>query len=379
MRLLRLSTFFGPKKSDMIFKTHLRKTEEMRMAIDFTPIANLLKDPAITEIMINGYDKIFVEQKGLLVESSNRFSDNRALNDFVLAILKEDRKAQHPGPYYDGTLANGYRYNIVLPPMTPFGACVTIRKFSEKKFTLEDLVQMQSITERVAHFLSVCVKNRMNLVVSGGTGSGKTTFLQALSNEINAEERIVTIEDVPELKLHQKNWVQLLSVKVGTPVSIRDCLINSLRMRPDRILVGECRRDETYEMMQAMNTGHEGSMTTVHANTSSDALIRLENLLMMNNGLELPVKALRIQMVTALQLVIQLRRASSGQRVVSEILELTGMEGDVITRGVIFALDKNGELKPTGYVPRVLKLVSARGGKFQDLLFDPQSTFKKSA
>lgn len=349
------------------------------MAIDFTPISNLLKDPSITEIMINGHDKIFVEQRGLLVESNNRFADNRALNDFVLSILKEDRKTQHPGPFYDGTLANGYRYNIVLPPMTPFSACITIRKFSEKKFTLEDLVRMQSITERVAHFLSVCVKSKMNLVVSGGTGSGKTTFLQALSNEINAEERVVTIEDVPELKLHQKNWVQLLSVKVGTPVSIRDCLINSLRMRPDRIIVGECRRDETYEMMQAMNTGHEGSMTTVHANTSSDALIRLENLLMMNNGLELPVKALRMQMVTAIQLVIQLRRTTSGQRVVSEILEMTGMEGEVITRGVIFALDKNGELKPTGYVPKIVKLVGARGGKFQDLLFDPQSTFKKAA
>lgn len=359
---------------------HLSQTEKKPMSIDFSAITNLMKDPAITEIMINGFDKIFVEHKGLLVESGNRFLDQKALNDFVLSILKADRKTQQPGPFYDGTLPNGYRYNIVLPPMTPHSACVTIRKFAETKFILDDLVQMQSLTDKAAHFLSVCVRHKTNLLVSGGTGTGKTTFLQALSNDINPEERIVTIEDVPELNLHQKNWVQLLSVKAGaTPVTARDCLINSLRMRPDRILVGECRRDETYEMMQAMNTGHEGSMTTVHANSTSEALIRLENLLTMNNGFELPLKALRLQIVNAIQLIVQLRRNNSGQRIVSEILEITGIEGDVITRGSIFALDKNGELKPTGYVPRLVKTVNARGGRFQDLLFDPQSTFKKSA
>ena len=349
------------------------------MKIDFGPLQALLNDSSITEIMVNAPDSIFVEHRGLLVETSQRFIDERALWDLIFAILHCEGKDQTQGLSFDGILPNGSRYNITLPPMSVKFPSLTIRKFQSKRMSLSDLVANKSLSDKAAYFLSQAVKAKMNILVSGGTGSGKTSFLQALAFEIGAEERIVTIEDVGELKMPQKNWVQLLSVKGGPhPVTARDCLVNSLRMRPDRIIVGECRKDETFEMLQAMNTGHEGSMTTIHANSPVECLMRLENLLMMSK-VEMPLKALRQQIAASVNFVVQIKRLTNGQRIVSEILEVSGMEGDVITRAPVFSLDSKQELVPAGYMPRHDKTMKARGVTFPEGFFDPARPFRKAS
>lgn len=349
------------------------------MKLDYGPLTALILDSTISEVMVNAPDKIFVEHKGVLVETSLRFIDDRELWDFVYSVLLIDNKDRSLGCSFDGTLPDGSRYNIILPPMTPQFPCITIRKFQSKRMTLQDLVQNQSLTDKAAHFLSLAVKAKMNILVSGGTGSGKTSFLQAMTFEIPADERLVTIEDVPELKIHQKNWVQLLAVPTGTQtISPRDCLVSSLRMRPDRIIVGECRKDETFEMLQAMNTGHEGSMTTLHANSPQECLTRLENLLYMSK-LDLPLKALRAQIAQSIHFVVQVKRLNSGQRKVTEIMEVCGMEGDIITRAPVFALDKKGDLAPVGYVPRCIKSFQTRGYNLPEGFFDPQQAFRRSA
>lgn len=349
------------------------------MKLDYGPLTALISDKTITEVMVNAPDKIFVEHNGILSETSCRFIDERALWDFIYSILLIDNKDRSQGSSFNGTLPDGSRYNIAIPPMTANFPCLTIRKSQSQRLRLQDLVQKKSISEKAALFLSLAVKAKLNIIVSGGTGSGKTVLLQALTYEIPTDERIITIEDVPELKIAQKNWVQLLAVPQGTQnISSRDCLINSLRMRPDRILVGECRKDETFDMLQAMNTGHEGSMTSVHANSPQECLTRLENMLYMAN-FELPLKALRSQIAQSIQLVIQVKRLGNGQRVVSEIMEVSGMEGDVITRAPVFITDKKGELQPVGYVPRCLKNFQQRGVPLPDGLFDPQQLLKKTA
>ncbi|MDG0817989.1 CpaF family protein [Bdellovibrio svalbardensis] len=349
------------------------------MKLDYGPLTSLLSDSTISEIMVNSPEQIFVEHKGVLVETGVRFIDERALWDFVFAVLHVDGKDKSQASSFDGTLPDGSRYNIVVPPMTPKFPCITIRKFQSKRFTLQDLVQNKSLNDKAAHFLSQAVKAKMNILVSGGTGSGKTSFLQALTFEIPSEERIVTIEDVAELKIQQKNWVQLLSVQQGThPVSTRECVVSSLRMRPDRILVGECRQQETFDMLQAMNTGHEGSMTTLHANSPQECLTRLENLLYMSK-FELPLKALRAQIANSVNFIVQVKRLTSGQRVVTEIMEISGMEGDVITRAPVFSLDNKGELVPVGYVPRSIKTFQARGFTFPESFFDPTKAFRRAS
>lgn len=347
------------------------------MKIDFGPLQALLNDSTITEIMVNAPDAVFVEHRGLLVETSQRFIDERALWDLIFAILHCEGKDQSQGLAFDGILPNGSRYNITLPPMSAKYPSLTIRKFQSQRMSLSDLVANKSLSDKAAYFLSQAVKAKMNILVSGGTGSGKTSFLQALAFEIGADERVVTIEDVGELKMPQKNWVQLLSVKNGVhPVSAHDCLVNSLRMRPDRIIVGECRKDETFEMLQAMNTGHEGSMTTLHANSPSECLTRLESLLHMSK-FEMPLKALRQQIASAVHFVVQVKRLSNGQRIVSEIMEISGMEGEVITRAPVFSLDTKQELVPAGYVPRHGKTMQARGATFPEGFFDPARPFRK--
>lgn len=341
------------------------------------PIQFLMSDPLVTEIMINGHNKIFIEREGFIEPTNVCFNDEEQLMSYVENILHLNGQNKDQGYYFDGVLTNGYRFNIILPPMNPKGPCVTIRKFSDKLFTLKTLVDKKSISERAEMFLKALVLSKMNIVVSGGTGSGKTTFLQALSGEIPARERVVTIEDIPELKLHQSNWIQLTSVHSGEKtVSIRDCLINSLRMRPDRVIVGECRRDEAFEMLQAMNTGHDGSMTTIHANSPNDCLVRLENLLHMS-GFDVATKVLRRQIADTLHFVIQLKRHPDGRRLVTEILEITGMEGEVITRSSVFSLNSAGVLAPTGYVPKDIALFKQRGINFPSRFFDPDFNPKK--
>ncbi len=351
------------------------------MALDFGPINSLIESEDITEVMVNSWNKIYVEHKGLLVETSAKFVDQRQFDELVFAILAEDKKNIKSGLFFDGVLKNGYRYNITLPPMAPKGAALTIRKFASKVFSLEALVASDFLSDKAARFIKAAVQNKLSLVISGGTGSGKTSFLGALGSLISFEERIISIEDVPELRMNHPNWVSLQAVKSDhVNVTTRECVVNSLRMRPDRILVGECRKDETFEMLQAMNSGHEGSMTTVHSNSPSDCLSRFESLVQIA-GVDLPLRQIRYQISKAIDLIIQIRRRSSdGKREISEIIEITGMDHETITRACIFERDKSGHLIPTGLVPRVLNKINKDRQLIHPSLFsNPNTVEKRSA
>lgn len=348
------------------------------MALDFGPLKTLIESDDITEVMINSWNKIYVEHRGLLVQTSARFVDQRQFEELIYSILTEDKKVVANSYSFDGVINKlGYRYNITLPPMSPKGPCLTIRKFSVKNFTFEDLTKSDFITEKVAAFLKAAVQSRLSIVISGGTGSGKTSFLNTLASQISHEERVVSIEDVAELRLNHPNWVALQAVREENKiVTTRDCLVNSLRMRPDRIIVGECRKDETFEMLQAMNTGHNGSMTTVHGNSPIDCLTRIESLVQFC-GVDLPLKQVRYQMSKAIDLVVQIRRHSSGKRELCEIIELTGMENDVISRSAIFERHKSGKLIATGYVPRVLAKINENGNVLSGNFFTNSGPLNK--
>jgi pilus assembly protein CpaF len=347
------------------------------MQIDYGPLKTLLDSEDISEIMINSWNRVYVEHNGMLVETSVRFVDARQLDEFIFSILALDNKNLKSAYCFDGILPSGYRYNITLPPMSPNGPTCTIRKFAVKTLTLEDLERTKFLTEKASHFLKAAVQGRLSIVVSGGTGSGKTSLLNTLGSLISSDERIVTIEDVAELKLNHPNWLALQSVHDGpVPVTMRECLMNALRMRPDRIIVGECRRDETFEMLQAMNTGHNGSMTTVHANSPVDCLSRLESLVQFC-GIELPLKQIRYQMSQAIDLIVQIRRRADGKREITDIWELTGMSNDIISRSAIFELNKAGDLVMTGYVPEVLKKINQDRPLLHSTFFEQKTVSKK--
>lgn len=350
------------------------------MPLDFGPLKTLIDSEDITEVMINSWNKVYVEHKGMLVETSAKFVDQRQFEELIYSILSEDQKNVKSGLCFDGVLKNGFRYNITLPPMAPKGATLTIRKFAAKVYTLEALIASDFLSDKAAKFLKAAVQNRLSIVISGGTGSGKTSFLGALGSLISYEERVVSIEDVPELKLNHPNWVSLQAVHNDNfHVTTRDCLVNSLRMRPDRIIVGECRKDETFEMLQAMNSGHDGSLTTVHSNSPSDCLSRLESLIQVS-GIDLPLKQVRFQMTKAIDLIVQIRRRSSdGKREISEITELGGMDHEVITRSTIFERDRSGQLVPTGNVPKALQKINRNKPVIPNSFFAQTSVEKKSA
>lgn len=350
------------------------------MALDFGPLKTLIDSEDITEVMINSWNKVYVEHKGLLVETSAKFVDSRQFEELIFAILSEDNKNLKNSYCFDGVLKNGYRYNITLPPMAPKGPNLTIRKFASKVFQLDDLVASDFLSDKASKFIKAAVLARLSIVISGGTGSGKTSFLGALASLISFDERVVSIEDVPELRINHPNWIPLQAVKTDTAqITTRECLVNSLRMRPDRIIVGECRKDETFEMLQAMNSGHEGSMTTVHSNSPTDCLSRIESLVQ-TSGIDLPLKQVRFQMSKAIDLIVQIRRRySDGKREISEIIEVTGMDHDVITRSVIFERDKMGVLVPTGYVPKALIKINRGKPLLSNNFFASSSIEKKSA
>jgi pilus assembly protein CpaF len=348
------------------------------MAFDFGPLKTLIESEDITEVMINAWNKIYVEHQGMMVETSARFVDQRQFEELIFAILSEDKKNMNVGLCFDGTLKSGYRYNVTLPPMSPKGPSLTIRKFSVKNFTLDDLINSDFVSLQAAKFLKAAVQSRLSIVVSGGTGSGKTSFLNTLGSLISPDERIVSIEDVAELRLNHPNWLSLQAVHdPKNPVSLRDCLVNSLRMRPDRIIVGECRKDETFEMLQAMNTGHDGSMTTIHGNSCIDCLTRIESLVQFC-GVDLPLKQVRYQMSKAIDLVVQLKRLPTGKRQITEITEIIGMEADVISRSSIFEREKSGALVSTGYVPRVLEKMNSEVQRLPNSFFSKQAVVKKA-
>ncbi|MDP9316028.1 MAG: CpaF family protein [Chloroflexota bacterium] len=335
--------------------------------IGLGPLEELLADESITEIMVNGPHEVFVEREGVLQESSMRFNDDghvRRVIDRIVAPL--GRRISESTPMVDARLPDGSRVNIVIPPIALNGPTITIRKFAATPLTAEDFVRNGAVSLEAMEFLQACVKGRMNVVVTGGTGAGKTTLLNVLSSFIPDNERIVTIENAAELQLQQRHVVTLESrpanIEGKNEVTIRDLVVNSLRMRPNRVVVGECRSGETLDMLQAMNTGHDGSMTTIHANNPRDAIGRLETMVLMS-GMELPVRAIREQISSAINVIVHVDRFVDGSRRVSKICEVTGMEGDVVTMSDIFVFRQEGmdgsrvkgRIMPTGIRPRLLE------------------------
>jgi len=314
--------------------------------LGFGPIEPLLHDETVSEVMVNSPETVYFEKDGRLYLSPIRFRDASHIIRIVERILAPlGRRVDESSPMVDARLPDGSRVNIIIPPVAPKSPTITIRKFRADKMTVEDLIGVGSVTQELADFLRACVQARLNTIISGGTGSGKTTLLNALSGYIPDTERIVTIEDPTELRLQQAHVVTLearpASLEGRGEVTQRDLVRNSLRMRPDRIVVGEVRGPEAFDMMQAMNTGHEGSISTVHANTPRDALARIENMILMAN-LDLPSRAIREQIAAAIHVVIQIARMSDGTRKLTNVSEIAGMEGEVVTMQDIFKFEQTG-------------------------------------
>ncbi len=339
----------------------------------FGPLQILLEDETVTEIMVNGAKNIYVERAGKLHRVPITFESNEHVNRIIERIVAPlGRRIDESNPYVDARLPDGSRVNAVIPPISLVGPVLTIRKFSKKPITVEQLVGFGSVTQEGMDFLRACVMSRLNIIVSGGTGSGKTTLLNILSGFIPTDERILTIENAAELQLRQEHVVTLESrptnIEGKGEISIRDLVMNALRMRPDRIVVGECRGDEALDMLQAMNTGHDGSLTTAHSNSPRDTLSRLETMTMMA-GMELPVRAIREQISSAIDLVVHQERMRDGTRKIVNITEVSGMEGDVITTTDLFVYEQMGyengkivgRLRPTGLRPRFMDRIEASG------------------
>ena len=314
--------------------------------VGFGPLENLLKDDTVTEIMVNGHHTIYTEQKGRLILSPVKFVDVESCRRVIDKILSPlGRRVDESSPLCDARLPDGSRVNVIIPPLALNGPTITIRKFSKSPLTMEKLIEFKALSQSMSMFLKACVHCTLNIVISGGTGSGKTTMLNALSSFIPDGERIVTIEDAAELNLQQDHVVRLESkpknIEGKGEVTIRDLVKNSLRMRPDRIVIGECRGGEALDMIQAMNTGHDGSLTTTHANSPRDAISRLETLVMMS-GMDLPQQAIRQQIAAAVHLIAQISRLSDGSRKCVYITEIQGMEGNVVTLQDIFKYEQTG-------------------------------------
>ena len=317
------------------------------------PLEPLLKDDTVNDILVNGPSRIFIERDGKLELSTVTFKDERHLLRIIDKIVSAvGRRVDESNPYVDARLADGSRFNAMVPPVAVDGSLVSIRKFKKEKLGIQDLVNFGAFTEEMAAYLQAAVSCRLNIIVSGGTGSGKTTTLNALSSFIDNNERILTIEDTAELQLQQVHVGRMESrpanVEGKGAVTQRDCLRNALRMRPDRIIVGETRGEEVIDMLQAMNTGHDGSMTTIHANSARDGVSRLENMIAMA-GIEMPIKAVRSQVASAVNLIVQASRLQDGSRRMVSITEITGMEGDVISMQEIFRYERLG-LEPNGKI-----------------------------
>jgi pilus assembly protein CpaF len=341
--------------------------------LGFGPLQSLLEDDTITEIMVNGPKNVYIERKGKVHRVPITFENN----DHVMRIIDRivaplGRRIDESSPYVDARLPDGSRVNAVIPPISLVGPVLTIRKFSKNPITVDQMIQFGSLSAEAVQFLKACVESRLNIIISGGTGSGKTTLLNVLSGFIPADERILTIENAAELQLRQEHVVTLESrppnIEGRGEITIRDLVINALRMRPERIIVGECRGGETLDMLQAMNTGHDGSMTTAHANSPRDALARIETMCLMA-GMDLPVRAIREQVASAVDVICQQERMRDGTRKVTTIAEVSGMEGDVITMTDIFVFEQTGtengrivgRLRPTGLRPKFMDKIEAAG------------------
>jgi len=343
-------------------------------ALGLGPLEGYLADDSVSEIMVNGPTQVYVEREGRLQRGEKTFSSAKAVMGVIERIVAPlGRHIDESSPLVDGRLPDGSRVNAIIPPLALRGPCLTIRKFKRELLGVEHLVGFGTLTPQMARFLETCVRVRRNVVISGGTGSGKTTLLNVLSGYIPQNERIVTIEDAAELQLTQEHWIQLearpANIEGKGQITIRDLVRNALRMRPDRIVVGECRGGEALDMLQAMNTGHDGSLTTLHANSTRDALSRLETMVLMS-GMELPVRAIREQIASAVHIILQQTRFADGSRKVTAISEISGMEEDVITMQDIFHFKQEGfddegavvgRFVPTGLVPRFYDDLHRRG------------------
>ena len=350
--------------------------------VGFGPMDAMIRDPSVSEVMVNAPNEVYFEREGILYLSDVRFRDDDHIQRIIERIVAPlGRRVDEASPMVDARLPDGSRVNVVIPPVAPKSPTITIRKFRADKLTMEELVKAGTIAEEMAEFVKACVKLRLNMLISGGTGTGKTTFLNALSASISESERIVTIEDPVEIKMQQPHVVTLEArppnIDGKGEVTQRDLLRNTLRMRPDRIIIGEVRGPEAFDMLNAMNTGHEGSLSTVHANSPRDALARIENMVLMAN-LDLPDRAIREQMASALHLMVQLARFSDGVRRVTHITEVTGMEGQVVTMQDLFSfkeagLDEEGrilgQMLPTGIRPGFAERFELAGIKLPERLF----------
>ena len=353
-------------------------------ALRLGPIEDLLEDEEVTEIMVNGHTQVYVEKAGRLVKTDQMFMDDTS----VLAIIERivsplGRRIDESQPYVDARLPDGSRVNAIIHPLSLVGPCLTIRKFSKTPFTDQDFVRFGTIEPRMIEFFQICTALRKNIVVSGGTGSGKTSLLNVLSSYLPDSERIVTIEDAAELRMSQQHVIRLESrppnIEGKGAVAIRDLVRNALRMRPDRIVVGECRGGEALDMLQAMNTGHDGSLTTVHANSPRDVISRLETMVLMS-GMDLPIRAIREQISSAIDMIVHEARFSDGSRKVTKVTEVVGQEGDQITMQDIFeyvqtGLGEDGQVeghfRPTGAVPTFIDDIASRGLSLDRTMFDP--------
>ncbi len=356
------------KQQKQHIPANLNQDEMLKLCLaaflDYGPLQTLLGDPTVTEIMVNSPNDIFIEQSGKLFKSHWRFWNEHELRRVIeKMVMITNRRIDEQQPYQDTRLEDGSRVNVIIRPLSLSGDSITIRKFPDKRLMVNDLINFGSMSEEMARFLELVVRYRANVIVSGGTGSGKTTLLNVLSNFIPDDERLVSIEDAAELRLYQPNKVTLearpASLEGGGAITIRDLVINALRMRPDRIIVGECRGGEAMDMLQAMNTGHDGSLTTLHANTPRDAIGRLETMCLMS-GMELPAKAIRSQIVSAVNFIVQQSRLPGGLRKVVSIQEVVGLEGENVVMQEVFRFSRSGigkdgkvqgEFEPTGVIP----------------------------
>jgi pilus assembly protein CpaF len=361
--------------------------------LGYGPISGLLADSEVSEVMVNGPGRVYIERNGKILKSGASFIDETHLKRIIEKIVAQvGRRVDESNPMVDARLPDGSRVNAVIAPLAIGGPFLTIRKFAADPFTVEDLVNFGSFSRTVAQFLDACVKGRLNVIVSGGTGTGKTTALNVLSSFIPHDERIVTVEDAKELQLHQEHVLSLESrppnIEGKGEVRIRDLVRNTLRMRPDRIVVGECRGGEALDMLQAMNTGHDGSITTVHSNSPRDTLARIETMVLMA-GMDLPVRAIREQMASAIDLIVHLTRLRDGSRRVTHVSEVQGMEGDVIVLQDLFlfdfgmGVDENGRflghLKSTGIRPKFGERLADHGIRLRPEIFAQEPFARRMA
>jgi len=352
--------------------------------VGYGPIEEFLSDNEITEVMVNGYNNIYIEKFGKIYPVTKKFLDNAHLSRVIDKIVSRiGRRIDEASPYVDARLPDGSRVNAIIYPLALTGPYLTIRKFAREPFTIEDFVEMGTCTDKVADFLKACVEGRMNIIASGGTGTGKTTTLNVMSSFIPDEERIITIEDSAELQLHQRHVLKLEyrppNIEGTGEITIRDLVRNALRMRPDRIIVGEVRGGEALDMLQAMNTGHDGSISTVHSNSPRDVLSRLETMTLMA-GMDLPIRAIREQVSSAINLIVHMNRLKDGTRRFMKVTEVQGMEGDIITLQDLFVFDFSmgmdssgrfkGIIKSTGLKPRFLDRLHDSGIDLPNEIFE---------